>query len=219
MATVDSWFDDFIPRLVKRLPRTDWPKAGTEFWTTLRERLVKHGLTEADADAASKEMADNPPQFLDKVWPELLSQAKALWASRQPGEPIDDREAARQASLECPDCGGAGMLTVYHPFPDPTRRIPESTVAACVCPSGRWVWRAHCRDFKGKPRFVDLAEVAAGRSPWRLDPPWMAEAQAVRESLVSAGNFFAAARDLAESMRLPAKHSRPPARQPEKPAF
>jgi hypothetical protein len=69
-------------------------------------------------------------------------------------------------SMGCEYCSGEGLVTVFHPDPKGARQ-PPSTSADCVCPLGRSI-----RD-RRKPsdarRILDLADVLAGKSAWRLE--------------------------------------------------
>lgn len=73
-----------------------------------------------------------------------------------------------QESRDCPHCSGMGQVPVYRE-PDPVRRIPGTVAADCVCPRGRMI-RA-TRDGETLKRVPDLADVQAGQSAWKTEPP------------------------------------------------
>jgi hypothetical protein len=80
-----------------------------------------------------------------------------------------DPPPGQAESKDCPHCSGEGMVTVYHPRPDPARRILPTTCADCVCPRGRAMRGS--RKPAELARIVDLEDVLAGGVDWLPDPP------------------------------------------------
>jgi hypothetical protein len=78
-------------------------------------------------------------------------------------------DPAKAASKHCEHCSGEGVVTVYHPAPDPARRIPATTPADCTCLWGRKI-RAG-RSAEDAARIPDLADVLARRCAWLADRP------------------------------------------------
>lgn len=127
------------------------------------------------ATEASVRLVNNPPAKAADHWLTLKGYCQDLIFARGgnvDASAEDTYETAKAASLACEYCYGAGLAAVWHPAPDAAKKIPVTTAAYCVCRSGRWVRRRHqqtCKDVFA--RMVDLADVRAGRSVWREDPP------------------------------------------------
>lgn len=198
MARVEDWFDDFALRHTERFPR-EWPAPRSEFWDSLLRRFIKHGVQEADADAASEALMDSPPAFVDRHPEALLAKVREFWAAAKLADsPPDDADAAKAASRACPHCGGSGLATVYRRSPrgqgapscsscgevlpadhlacpqcvPGARRVPPSVAAHCVCPYGRWMRARLAKDDALSRIMPDLGDVLSSRSrAWSPEPP------------------------------------------------
>lgn len=188
---VEVWFDGFALRLVERLDRQNWLDDGVEFWDGIRSRVVHHGIREAEADAASLLLLDDPPEYRNQLWTALLRAFHAVRASHEASASAapDDCEAARVASLGCPYCHGQGLLSVSHSRGgDPDKHCPPTLTAVCVCPAGRWHKTQVLRSLPQgrKAGMIDLAAVLDGSSAYRLaitDPGFDMLASAYWQSL------------------------------------
>jgi hypothetical protein len=153
---VDDWFwTRFIPLLLARLPRADWPLDDSEFWEGMRQVFVKHGITEPVAADACLAMMESPAPFPDQFVAAFLATVKLVWARSEvtPGG-LNDRDSAVQAmraqfnGSDCNDCQGQGFATRYRRKSLGALDVKERPVAPhvtfyCRCPVGRWVERRH----------------------------------------------------------------------------
>jgi hypothetical protein len=98
-----------------------------------------------------------------------------------------DPAPGQAESKDCEYCCGSGLVTVYHPRPDPARRIPAEAHAACVCPRGRVILAS-----AGAIR-LDFDDVLKGGVDWLPDRPERAE----RPPRPPRADGFSAARRLA----------------------
>lgn len=103
----------------------------------------------------------------------------------RPHEPADaggdeTREQAAAGSRHCALCGGEGMVPIYHwawkrgegrigVHPLNGALFATESAAHCVCRLGRWI-RARTEPVV-RDRIPDGKEVAAGNTPWSLNPP------------------------------------------------
>jgi hypothetical protein len=108
MAT-DDWFwgkDGWARRHVERFPRGDWPGFESEFWGELRHLFVTKGVTEAVADAASRRLFGNPPEFVGQHPSVLLAAVREVWREAREAtpavrpEPVNDCDSAWNAAAE-----------------------------------------------------------------------------------------------------------------------
>lgn len=166
MAKVEEWFPTFAVRLIERIPRPDWPVSGSEYWDTLKESFVRHGVQEAEADQATSLLAEEPPKYVSQFIHEILAKVRALWASNQvTPEAPNEREAAARLSADCDDCGGGVGLTVRFRkasrggVDSQGRPLPDRVVFYCRCALGRWVERNHrTRSPEIRQRIHDLQD-------------------------------------------------------------
>jgi hypothetical protein len=175
---IRDWIVGFLLRHRARLAPPDWPAASAaeewlEFikgWVTA---LALKEVTEAEADLASQRLAANPPNWRREHIPAVLAGVEAIRKEQgSPAAVATNREGAEAASRACERCGGGGLATVWHPLPDDTTQSPRTTAAYCVCQAGRWVENVHRTAYpEVRKRFVDLADVLAGRSAWLVDEP------------------------------------------------
>lgn len=178
MPGLDRWFADFVGRLVDVLPRNDWPNPSSEFWLAYRRAIDRAKLTEPMLDEAIQRLAEAPPQYLDRVLPELLARAREAWtlAAAAGRVEVSSRDDAHLCSRACPDCCGDGWAIRYrHESREPNR--PESIAFYCLCPMGRWLRQAHeAGPESGREaarRIPDLAEhprLHLGPVPWSPHP-------------------------------------------------
>jgi hypothetical protein len=158
MDRVEDWIGEFYVKHTDRCPREDWPQADTEaessFIDAWRHAFVTRGVEHPLADAASLDMAGEPPRFLDQHLPTLVKLAMDLRRLRDAGLGLEVQagtvESASVASRDCPDCGGSGGAVRYV-HEDILGRIrtlggnlaPLGSAVAypCSCPLGRLVAR------------------------------------------------------------------------------
>jgi hypothetical protein len=112
---------------------------------------------------------------LKRVLARETKQANALAASSE------ERERARSASLKCPFCNGAGVVTVYHPtftgnstgITRDGRQYVATCMAHCRCELGTWHRERTPDDLQALiPRVEDCC---TRRSMWLLEPPGFEE--------------------------------------------
>src|SRR5208283_1078958 len=88
-----------------------------------------------------------------------------------------ERDAAALASADCPDCGGAGVVAIFHPqyrgdsvdVTQDGRRFTTTAAAHCHCPLGRWL-RDHLPS-EIQRRIPRVEDILARQSKWLLEPP------------------------------------------------
>ena len=144
MATVESWFWGFFGRHLERIPREDWALPESSYWAAFQKAILRHGVTEAVADAASELMAERESVFPDKHLAAFIGTVKEVWkASEQAAKGGScSRDEAAADSRSCPDCGGCGLATRFrHESITPQRGA--SLVLYCVCSMGRWIRENH----------------------------------------------------------------------------
>jgi hypothetical protein len=105
---------------------------------------------------------------------QVASDWKGQAALPPPGAPAaaarrGDPPPGQAESRGCEYCSGEGIVTVYHPRPDPSRRIPATAPADCVCPRGRAVREAY--DEAARRRRIDFGDVLAGGVDWLEHSP------------------------------------------------
>lgn len=171
MALVRDWIDDFLDRHRARFDPHDWPDPSSddyvEFvkgWVTV---FALNRVTEEEADNASCRLTAEPPRFRKNHLPAVL---RCALDSRGNDAPTD-REAAEAASRGCGLCFGSGLVTVWHPQPDPANFVPAAVSAHCTCAMGRWMRQHFARDKELLRRIPDLADVQVGRSAWLEERP------------------------------------------------
>ena len=129
-----NWFGNFTLRHVDRFPRPDWPagEARKAFFGGWKSSLEHARVSEAEADAASVALAEDPPRYLDRHLPALLAVIHRQRRERaQNGGEFTDIEIAREACRHCPQCDGNGFTTV------------DGVAAYCVCGLGMLIKRTH----------------------------------------------------------------------------
>jgi hypothetical protein len=198
-----DWLDGFLKKFVRRLDPPEWPKLGTEEYADFRDdwayALNGHRVTEAEADEALMRLRQDPPQWLREHLPKFVAAVEQVRRERAAQAESSDLERAKAAAKGCQHCGGSGQRQVFDPYYDGryvvTReaiecgevklvRYPMVVTAHCTCALGRWM-RGQIRDLSLLGRILDLADVLAGRSRYRLaDPtgdqpgPWFARSEA-----------------------------------------
>jgi len=88
-----------------------------------------------------------------------------------------ERDAAAQASQDCRDCGGAGVVAIFHPaysgqsvgVTKDGRRYATTAAAHCHCLFGRWI-RDHLPP-EIQARIPRVEDILSKRSKWLLEPP------------------------------------------------
>ena len=129
-----NWFGNFTLRHVDRFPRPDWPagEARKAFFGGWKSSLEHARVSEAEADAASVALAEDPPRYLDRHLPALLAVVHRQRRERAAsGGEFTDIEIAREACRHCPQCDGNGFTTV------------NGVAAYCVCGLGMLIKRTH----------------------------------------------------------------------------
>jgi hypothetical protein len=197
MALVKHWIDGFLVRHRARFAPNDWPREeatdeNREFLRGWITAFATREVTEAEADEASRLLVATPPSWRREHIPALLAKVEEIRKSRG-GAPTSTREAARDASRDCPHCGGEGLATAWAEAQDPAKRIPATVASYCICAHGRWIRRSHAeRDPAMLRRIPDFAAVQAGDVPGWLDwppgvrrPEAIAAPQAVHRSAIS----------------------------------
>ena len=179
---VKDWIMGFLDRHQARFAPHDWPADGaTEEWREFTKgwitALALRQVTEAEADDASSRLAARPPAWRREHIPAILEAIEAIRQERSgPAPQAMTRERVEHESKAAAHCGGGGLTSVWHPRPDPIAKVPETLAAYCICPMGRWIERIHRDHFPDvRARWIDLADVLAGRSEWRIDPPGMVD--------------------------------------------
>lgn len=124
-----------------------------------RSRTKIHDLIGFAIDRARVYQRDGIPREPLSVEPKTARPADRGAPPPPPG---------RAESVDCEHCSGEGQVTVYHPDPASTRQ-PATTSADCTCLRGRAIRQARKPD--DARRIPDLADVLAGRGPWRSEPP------------------------------------------------
>jgi hypothetical protein len=143
MERVDSWLNAFIVRHVARIPRENWPAVNSDYWRGFKAAMVRHGVTEAVAEAASLAMMESPPEYLNGHLPAFLAFCRAEWAAgRAVLEAPTDREAAERLSRDCPNCGRNGWAIRESVILKSGRVLLPGSLY-CICPLGRFFERDH----------------------------------------------------------------------------
>lgn len=204
MAKTSDWFWTWIPRLIDRLPRADWPAPGSEYWDGMLAIFGKHRVTEDTADAATLAMMESPSPFPDQFIAAFLVQVKAARTLASGLDPTSFEAASVASStlrngLGCEYCDNGGQLCVYHPLPATRRGRPDRVAAHCVCPAGRWLRsRLMAGDAATCRKVVDLADVLSGAAPWQIFPPGIAEWE---DRIPAAGGGMALLRSFVKSQK------------------
>jgi hypothetical protein len=160
------WVTDFLKRHKARFAPPDWPvgddlRIWTESWM---EALDEIRATEEEADEASRHLKMGPPEYRRQHIPLIVTQIQAIRrASADAGCPMpDSREAAVEASRNCPECGGAGAT--WRRFEGEDGELYRFSFG-CGCPYGRWLLdrrRADDRaprEIKAMPSLLDYPEL------------------------------------------------------------
>ena len=132
-----NWFGNFTLRHVDRFPRPDWPAgdARKAFFGGWKSSLEHARVSEAEADAASVALAEDPPRYLDRHLPALLAVIHRHRRERaRTGGEFTDIEVAREACRHCHQCDGNGFGTA------------GGVAAYCVCGLGQLIKRKHLTD-------------------------------------------------------------------------
>jgi hypothetical protein len=175
---VRDWLGGFLERHRARFSPHDWPapaaeEESREFMLGWLSMLSRNGVTEQEADVASCRLMETPPNFRREHAPMVLEAVKQLRAERHQGNDASassTRDVAKLASRECPHCGGEGLATAFHPWPNPEDRVAPTAAAYCVCAHGRWIKKNHaerCPEYI--PRIVDLDYVVNRASIYVLN--------------------------------------------------
>jgi hypothetical protein len=88
-----------------------------------------------------------------------------------------ERDQAFQASLDCPYCGGQGMISVYHPaftgssvgMTKDGRQYPAAVAAHCRCELGVWIRGRNPPEIQSRIPWVQ--DILLGSSRWLLIAP------------------------------------------------
>jgi len=175
---VETWWLDFIDRLQERVPRYDWPAPDAEYWQMFKRKLIKHGVAEPEADAASDLLAENPPAHLDRVVEAFLARVREVWSASNLAPGAMGRDAARLASRGCPECAGGGLTARRFAARDPDAVSGGFVQVAfcCVCPHGQWFAAQGTAETPAPPNLaahVDLLRATEVHPSWpeRFAPP------------------------------------------------
>lgn len=174
---VKDWITEFLDRHKARFDPHDWPAADApdERLDFVRGWITAFSLKEVgekEADEASRRLTISPPNFRREHIPMVLHALEQIRAERNPVTAGGTREAARDASRSCPHCGGEGLATAYHPFPDPEQRVSATSAAYCVCHHGRLIRRIHGeKEPELLRRIPDLDLILNGASVYLAEPP------------------------------------------------
>lgn len=166
---VSEWFDAFSLRHQERLPRSDWPSQDGEFWATWQSAFVKNGVSEPEADDASRSLAASPPRFPDAQLSALLEAVRTNRAMSQATDAGVGFDAIRKANANCPTCCGNGLLSRRVA----TERFPDGRGQSFTCDCGAGLYLRACyandKDLKGRvPSIADyphLREIVGDDSP------------------------------------------------------
>lgn len=118
-----------------------------------QQHFDREGVTEDDAHEASRRLQAKKSFPLDHFH-DLLEIARALASGRNRGVVETPREAAKRASLGCPECSGQGIAVRFR---HDSRPIGAPVYLHCVCPLGRH-YRAEGLTFGGA-ECLDLARL------------------------------------------------------------
>lgn len=174
---VKDWIEGFLRRHKARFAPHDWPaEDATEEWIEFLRGWITgfatRVVTEEEANAASIALASVPnrPKWRGEHLPAIIAQVEA--SRRASGnETGASREAVREASRDCPHCGGDGLATAWASRPDPLAS-PETVAAHCVCRHGRWIRQATNEKTPELIRRIpDFQAVLLGYLPGWLDHP------------------------------------------------
>lgn len=179
MAAVRQWIGGFLKRHQARFLPHDWPKAddadeSKEFIMTWVTAFATREVTEGEADEASRLLGPTPPNFRRQHLEMVVGMIEAQ--RKMKGEPAagtSTREFARDASRDCPYCGGDGLAMAWAERPDPGRRISETVAAFCVCPHGKFMKRTHTeKSPENLRKILDFGQVLDGFARgWLEHPP------------------------------------------------
>jgi len=186
MARVRQWIGGFLKRHKARFDPRDWPpveeaedyRVFVEMWLTA---FATREVVEAEADEASRALGPTPPNFRREHLPMVLATIEASRQRRGVQPVTSTREAARDASRDCPHCGSEGLAVAWAECPDAARRIPETVAAHCVCAHGRFIRKIHAEKSPEMLRRIpDFGEVLDRVKPgWLPHPPGRPELAAV----------------------------------------
>lgn len=185
---IRDWIDDFLREHRNRFHPMDWPADRSEELAVLTadwiEAFCRAGVNQHEAHGASSRLLEQPPRFLREHLAAILAMVQTLREDRRTTDPsLMTREQAWADSKSCQECGGGGMVTVWHPEPEPGR-IPPTATAHCVCPYGRWMRKTLAeKDPETLRRFADLERIQFGQSRWLLQPPGQPEFTHDRDAL------------------------------------
>lgn len=179
MARVKDWIHGFMKRHKARFHPHDWPNADDseeyrEFFLLWVTAFATREVTEAEADEASRLLGSTPPNFrrqhLEMVVGMIESQRKLRGA---PEAGSTTQAYAKEASANCPYCGGEGLAMAWAEKPDPAKRIAETAAAFCVCPHGKFIKNAHAdKNPEHLRRIPDFGRVLDGFAQgWLEHPP------------------------------------------------
>jgi len=188
VATVESWFADWVGRFVEIVPRQDWPMPDSEYWEVVKRGFIRQGVNLIVAEEASQRLAEEPPPFLDRMLPELLAKSRTIFkenesSSRSASNGSEtDRLDAEAASQNCDraGCGGKSGLTILYRHQSAVQGENNEVVFYCNCAMGQWIAAAHrkgsdeaARSFSRRmPNLIDHRELWADefRSPPYFGP-------------------------------------------------
>jgi hypothetical protein len=158
---VHDWFSDYIVTVLDALRNPHLPAdPGDVFWTVLEQAFIRYGVKHGAASRALFAVAESPPPYPDRIRTALIETARTFQSQSDreaaaPGGAPPDRDAAREASLGCSECGGEGLTSRYFWLSRRERYV--SVGCTChLCAHGAWIaqsWRSRADN-----RFVILAD-------------------------------------------------------------
>lgn len=172
MSEVSKWIGGFLRRHRARFDPHDWPDPAADveesrvFLQTWVDTFVDSGVTEAEADLASRLLAPTPPswrrQHIAMVMDKVREQRTIQAAEAKP---------APVPASTCCYCAGVGLTIAWHAHPSYEDRVPETTSAHCICRHGREQRAVYLARNPGSREILDFGDVLAGKLPDWLDRP------------------------------------------------
>lgn len=168
---VASWIRGFLRRHRARFDPHDWPtrddvEESRVFLETWVDTFEDAGVTEGEADMASRLLASNPPRWrrehIERVMAKVREQRSLQAAEAKP---------APEPASTCCYCSGIGLTIAWAANPSYEDRRPETAPAHCICKHGREQRASYLAKNPGSREILDYREVLDGRLPGWLDRP------------------------------------------------
>lgn len=154
-------------------PDLKWPTAETDtlgILPDLRRRLVREGFTDPEilAEISRRMLASGDRLFtLQDHIKQIFIAGHAIYRARgRPDREPETLATAREASQDCGQCHGVGLVTKYRQQSYDLDRRDNKIACHCTCPIGRKLRESHREsDRQLYNRIYDLAA-----HQWLMDP-------------------------------------------------